>query len=400
MSRTRGFTLIELLVVIAIIAILAAILFPVFAKAREKARTNTCMNNQRQIAIAMQMYVQDHDEMFIPNTGTNAWSSLLKDYNEPTIYDCPTKTGKGTNVKPEYGFNYALFGVALGDVKNPTVCPITSDSVVGGAASANFAFTDFDAQLDARHNSGLNITCVDGHVAYETFVKSTGSKLGLLIARGYDPFDGVSPVLDQSAELSSNQTNNVWAKPATTYDLPVGAYYDSTQPNPKQPSFVAEAELKWSAVNGNYAGTVLGVFMPAGAAAVSSDGWYFGPVAHRTAQFGAGANCNPAAGPNNGNPSASICDLYNPYGWVAGETPIPNAANVWYICKSYGFRQADGSFKMMTVFSGNGAMQVKSSTQSAATVAGWQDQKQVGMMVYSNTTFTGYARNIKFRVLP
>ena len=57
----KGFTLIELLVVIAIIAILAAILFPVFARAREKARQTTCANNQRQIAAAIHMYAQDHD---------------------------------------------------------------------------------------------------------------------------------------------------------------------------------------------------------------------------------------------------------------------------------------------------------------------------------------------------
>ncbi|HEY3418222.1 MAG TPA: prepilin-type N-terminal cleavage/methylation domain-containing protein, partial [Armatimonadota bacterium] len=58
----RGFTLIELLVVIAIIAILAAILFPVFAKAREKARQTSCMNNQKQIATGILMFAQDHDE--------------------------------------------------------------------------------------------------------------------------------------------------------------------------------------------------------------------------------------------------------------------------------------------------------------------------------------------------
>ena len=64
--RNKGFTLIELLVVIAIIAILAAILFPVFAQAREKARQATCLSHSKQLALAVHMYAQDYDET-LPN---------------------------------------------------------------------------------------------------------------------------------------------------------------------------------------------------------------------------------------------------------------------------------------------------------------------------------------------
>ncbi len=78
--RRTGFTLIELLVVIAIIAILAAILFPVFARAREKARQITCVSNLKQLGTAVSMYSQDYDE-FLPNNylgkkDTNLWSDL------------------------------------------------------------------------------------------------------------------------------------------------------------------------------------------------------------------------------------------------------------------------------------------------------------------------------------
>jgi prepilin-type N-terminal cleavage/methylation domain-containing protein/prepilin-type processing-associated H-X9-DG protein len=68
MARERtGFTLIELLVVIAIIAILAAILFPVFAQAREKARMGSCLSNMKQMGLGVQMYAQDYDEILPPN---------------------------------------------------------------------------------------------------------------------------------------------------------------------------------------------------------------------------------------------------------------------------------------------------------------------------------------------
>src|SRR5512143_3091698 len=73
MRRTRGFTLIELLVVIAIIAILAAILFPVFARARESARKATCVSNEKQITLAPLMYASDYDGR-VPRHGRDGWT--------------------------------------------------------------------------------------------------------------------------------------------------------------------------------------------------------------------------------------------------------------------------------------------------------------------------------------
>ena len=119
MNRKNAFTLIELLVVIAIIAILAAILFPVFAQAREKARQTSCLSNMKQMGLSVLMYVQDYDETFplgIPDNWNNAWPVAVQPYcKNLQMFRCPSDADKsyssGTGTWAGVPISYACNGV-------------------------------------------------------------------------------------------------------------------------------------------------------------------------------------------------------------------------------------------------------------------------------------------------
>jgi prepilin-type N-terminal cleavage/methylation domain-containing protein/prepilin-type processing-associated H-X9-DG protein len=225
----RGFTLIELLVVIAIIAILAAILFPVFGRARENARRSSCQSNLKQIGLGMMQYTQDYDERFPPaldgpwggpykqaQSGTpggiyqssdganggyiNTWMDMIFPYIKSVqIFACPSGTGNAD--QPSYGYNQGVSGIARGiygsshaysppasasEIHRPAEVIMNFDyrdiyHAIGNSENYRLNATHTNAntrRLVAPHFDGTNLAFADGHVKWMLPSRIIGTYVG------------------------------------------------------------------------------------------------------------------------------------------------------------------------------------------------------------------------------
>ena len=198
--REGGFTLIELLVVIAIIAILAAILFPVFARAREKARETSCLSQLKQLGLSLHMYAQDYDETFpmayytdwvhywdvTTDWVTETGPGFIEPYmRSGQIRACPSFRGSGGDRKyTGYAYNTSFLGpnpydgwgpgrspATLAQVQTPTDTVMVCDSALWYSGAANGSnmlkapgeVDYYGPNVHFRHNGVANVGYVDGH---------------------------------------------------------------------------------------------------------------------------------------------------------------------------------------------------------------------------------------------
>ncbi len=183
-ARRRGFTLIELLVVIAIIAILAAILFPAFATARESARRISCASNLRQLSMSVLQYTQQYDETY-PDTTVTTFPVLLNDdLKSKNLFICPSATDtdtwlvtwpSGLPTSSSYGINNLLTvpAIKLSEVNSPTTTPMLFDCSTDVAADVSGIISN--AGIAKRHRNVINVAYADGHVKLYKLASGTAA---------------------------------------------------------------------------------------------------------------------------------------------------------------------------------------------------------------------------------
>jgi len=189
--KRRAFTLIELLVVIAIIAILAAILFPVFAKAREKARASSCMSNMKQIGLATMQYVNDYDETYplgrtraggVSNTGN--WAQNIQPYIKSTqVFVCPSNSaGKNATMPDSDPNGPKIAGCYLANHRIMQLMPGTAEDMASVKAPANKIMvlegtaTGWPTGMHADWNTGTSMlsTTFSGHMQMANYAFCDG----------------------------------------------------------------------------------------------------------------------------------------------------------------------------------------------------------------------------------